>query len=176
MLNILIGWYNKVVEYINKIFHLSIPTIPGLVTVPTTSSPAERFASGGKPGSGWWMAGERGFELVDPTGYVHPHDESMSLLKLLGGVRGFASGGSPVGGGGNSILDALRQAQMALAGAMSGFSQMAAGSMGGFGPMAAAGAAGGNTSQSFAFYAPVTIGSDQDPGSLGDVLIKDRRF
>jgi len=38
---------------------------------------------GGQLTPEWTLVGERGYELIDPTGYVHPHEESTRLLASL---------------------------------------------------------------------------------------------
>jgi hypothetical protein len=81
------GLYNSVIELINKILGTNIPNGgTGHVVVP------KPYAQGGKL-SGWSMVGEAGWELIDPTGYVHPHGESISLLGRLKNVKAFGSGG-----------------------------------------------------------------------------------
>jgi len=92
LINILIGYYDQAITVINKILGIKIPTIPQRVTAPTISSPAERFASGGWL-TPWALVGEAGSELIDPSGYVHPHGETMAILPMLGKVRQLGFGG-----------------------------------------------------------------------------------
>jgi len=49
---------------------------------------------GGQLTPEWTLVGERGYELIDPTGYVHPHEESTRLLASLApqGIQAGAAG------------------------------------------------------------------------------------
>jgi hypothetical protein len=42
-------------------------------------------AAGGPLYKGWTLVGERGYELISPSGYVHPHEQSKKMLD--GGFR-----------------------------------------------------------------------------------------
>lgn len=48
--------------------------------VPKPGTTVSALAEGGQLGSGWTMVGEKGFELISPTGYVFTNAESQALL------------------------------------------------------------------------------------------------
>src|SRR5574343_153586 len=89
-------------------FSLAAPGQTGSVVVADTGqtvnqgtgNPAfEPKATGGTMGAGWTMVGERGAELISPSGYVYTHAQSAAMMR--GGLRPqFARAA-----GGNILLD-----------------------------------------------------------------------
>jgi hypothetical protein len=72
-------------------------------------------AMGGHIDTPWTVVGEQGFEVIDPTGYVHPHGESVGLLAAMSGMRAFGPGGdldNP--GGGLALTQSMMQALAGL--------------------------------------------------------------
>ena len=72
---------------------------------PTGNGAATPFAAGGQMGNGWSLVGERGAELISPSGYVFPANVTRHLLAsgTLDGVNAYASGGL-------SVFDRVRTA------------------------------------------------------------------
>jgi len=121
----------------------------GSSTITTSwGSEHERRQEGGPlPAAAWTLVGERGYELIDPTGYVHPHEESTRLLASLA-PQGIQAGAAGV------MIDGL----VGVGGA---YERSGAGVVGGY-------------SQSTAYYGanppPVSAGGISEGGAAGGLF------
>lgn len=90
-------------DYYYNFFIKTVGNVPGfagmgaeelVTTVGSGGHLIGNYASGGQWGGEWATVGERGLEILSPSGYIIPHDASMHLL-----AAGFTPGASFAMGG-----------------------------------------------------------------------------